>query len=137
MARFSATHRAVATTYPGRKTNPYNGDHHTMRYGLDVPIRRAARWDGVCLKSYHQQQRQPLTPADFRACLTYIHEQRATDAPFDVIISGDTFDMGQHGASDLVRPFAAAGATWWVEEGLGYTVDEFRARIRFGPPRAE
>ncbi|WIG58968.1 MAG: hypothetical protein OJF49_001715 [Ktedonobacterales bacterium] len=102
-----------------------------------APFRRAARWDGVCLKSYHQQQRRPLSPADFRACLAYVRQQRTTSAPFDVIMSGDTFDMDQRAASHLVRPFAEAGATWWVEEGLGYTVDEFHARIRFGPPRTE
>ena len=29
-----------------------------------APVRRAARWDGICLKSYHQDRREPLTPAD-------------------------------------------------------------------------
>jgi hypothetical protein len=33
-------------------------------------------------------------------------------------------------ALDQVNSFHAAGATWWVEEGLGWSLDEFRTRIQ-------
>jgi hypothetical protein len=39
-------------------------------------------------------------------------------------------------AREQVQPFAEAGATWWIEEGLGWTLEEFRARIQAGPPRS-
>jgi hypothetical protein len=100
------------------------------------PFWRAARWDGVCLKSIHAERRKWLTLDDFRACLAYVQAQRASQAPFEVVMSGETFDLDQQRASDHVRSFEEAGATWWVEEGLGYTLEELRARIHRGPPKA-
>jgi alkanesulfonate monooxygenase SsuD/methylene tetrahydromethanopterin reductase-like flavin-dependent oxidoreductase (luciferase family) len=105
---------------------------------LRAPFRRAARWDGACLKSRHQERGEPLAPADLRACATYLQAQRqaqgTTASPFDLVMSGETpNDPDQAGA--CVRLIAEAGATWWVEEGLGWTLAEFRERIRSGPPR--
>ena len=97
------------------------------------PFRRAAQWDGVCLKSIHAESRKWLTLDDFRACLTYISTHRTNNAPFEVIMSGETPLDRQRGI-DIVLPFQEAGASWWMEEGLGWTLDEFRSRIRSGPP---
>jgi alkanesulfonate monooxygenase SsuD/methylene tetrahydromethanopterin reductase-like flavin-dependent oxidoreductase (luciferase family) len=98
-----------------------------------APFRRAAHWDGVCMKSHHQDRREPLTPADVSDALAYIREQRSSDAPFDVAVSGESpADVSM--AFEQVQPFAEAGATWWIEEGLGWSLDEFRARIQAGPP---
>jgi alkanesulfonate monooxygenase SsuD/methylene tetrahydromethanopterin reductase-like flavin-dependent oxidoreductase (luciferase family) len=99
-----------------------------------APVRRAARWEGVCLKSYHQDRREPLTPADVAEALAYIHEQRASDMPFDLAVSGESPNDAET-ARAQVQPYAEAGATWWIEEGLGWTLEEFRARIQAGPPR--
>jgi len=99
-----------------------------------APVRRAARWDGVCLKSYHQDRREPLTPADVAEALAYVREQRTTDAPFDVVVSGES-PADIQAARGQFEPFAEAGATWWIEEGLGWTLKEFRARIQAGPPK--
>ena len=100
-----------------------------------APTRRAARWDGVCLKSYHQDRREPLTPADVSEALAYVREHRSSDTPFDVAVSGES-PAEINVAREQVQPFAEAGATWWIEEGLGWTLDEFRARILSGPPRS-
>jgi hypothetical protein len=35
-----------------------------------------------------------------------------------------------------IGAFAEAGATWWVEDGVGWTLAEQRERIRRGPPHA-
>jgi len=65
--------------------------------------------------------------------LAYVREQRSSDAPFDVAVSGESpADVST--AREQVQPFAEAGATWWIEEGLGWTLEEFRARIQAGPP---
>jgi alkanesulfonate monooxygenase SsuD/methylene tetrahydromethanopterin reductase-like flavin-dependent oxidoreductase (luciferase family) len=98
-----------------------------------APIRRAARWDGLCLKSYHQDQREPLTPSDLADAVAYIREQRSSDAPFAVAVSGES-PTDIITAREQVQPFSEAGATWWIEEGLGWRLEEFRARIRAGPP---
>ncbi len=98
-----------------------------------APFRRAARWDGVCLKAIHHETYKPLTLHEFRACLAYVRAQRTLDTPFDVVMSGETPSDRQQG-SEIVRPFAEAGATWWIEGGYGFTFEEFRTRIRSGPP---
>ncbi len=102
-----------------------------------APFRRAARWDGACVKSWNQAKREPLSAEDFRACAAYTLERRAqlgATGPFDMIASGEsTSDPDAAGAA--IRPYRDAGATWWVEEGLGWTFDEFRARVLAGPPR--
>ncbi len=101
-----------------------------------APFRRAARWDGLRVKSYHQTRHESLTPDDFAACLAYTANQRASAAPFEAVMSGATFDLSQPEAAAHARRYAEAGATWWIEEGLGYALDELRQRILSGPPRA-
>ncbi|GER90082.1 luciferase-like protein [Dictyobacter vulcani] len=98
-----------------------------------APFRRAAQWDGVSLKSINVEQKQWLSPEDFRACLAYVHAHRSLNTPFEVIMSGETPSDRQQGI-DIVTPFQEAGATWWVEEGLGWPLEEFRDRIHHGPP---
>lgn len=98
------------------------------------PFRRAARWDGVCVKSVHADTRSWLALDDFRACVEYIRAQRTSTLPFDVIASGELPDE-RPAAQERVASLADAGATWWVEEGLGWSLDEFRERVRSGPPR--
>jgi alkanesulfonate monooxygenase SsuD/methylene tetrahydromethanopterin reductase-like flavin-dependent oxidoreductase (luciferase family) len=97
------------------------------------PFRRAAHWDGVSLKSVQQDTCQWLTLADFQACVAYVRAHRPSQAPFEVVMSGELPDDRQQ-ALDTVQAFQEAGATWWVEEGLGWTLEEFRERIRLGPP---
>ncbi len=116
-----------------------------MKFGLDIPttgeyadpcapFRRAAQWDGVCLKAIHHETHEWLTLDEFQACLAYVHAHRAREAPFDIIMSGEIPPDQQRGI-DRVRPFAEAGATWWIEGGYDFTFEEFRARIRSGLPR--
>lgn len=99
------------------------------------PFRRAARFDGVAPVSTHIEK--SLTPADIRAIVAFIKGQRTSDAPFDVVHSGET--PGENAAQDreIVAPYAEAGATWWLEGILPWktSLDKVRARIRKGPPR--
>ena len=98
------------------------------------PLRRAARWDGLCLKSRRADTHRPLTADDLRAGLAYTLAHRMASGAFDVVVSGET-EHDPQAAGDAVRPFAEVGATWWLEEGLGWSFDELRARILAGPPR--
>jgi alkanesulfonate monooxygenase SsuD/methylene tetrahydromethanopterin reductase-like flavin-dependent oxidoreductase (luciferase family) len=101
-----------------------------------APFRRAARWDGVCVKSVYHETYTRISLDDFRTCLAYVHAHRAQDTPFEVIIGGETPPDRQAGI-DIVQPFQQAGATWWIDEGYSYTSEpeKFRARILSGPPR--
>jgi alkanesulfonate monooxygenase SsuD/methylene tetrahydromethanopterin reductase-like flavin-dependent oxidoreductase (luciferase family) len=98
------------------------------------PFRRAAQWDGVSLKSVHQDRRDWLTPADLKECLAYIQAQQPLPPSFEAVMSGETPSDRQE-AFEKMRQFNQAGATWWVEEGLGWSLEEFRERVRQGPPR--
>lgn len=99
------------------------------------PFRRAAQWDGACLKSYHAEERRWLTIEEFRDCVAYVHAHRASsDAHFDVVIGGETPDDRQQGI-DKMHALQEAGATWWLEEPYGWSFEEFHGRIRNGPPR--
>jgi alkanesulfonate monooxygenase SsuD/methylene tetrahydromethanopterin reductase-like flavin-dependent oxidoreductase (luciferase family) len=102
----------------------------------EAPFRRAARWDGACVKSRNQTTGESLSAADFAACAAFTLTRRAElgiAAPFDIIASGESpHDSVQ--AGDIIRPYRDAGATWWIEEGIGWSFAELRARIQAGPP---
>ena len=98
------------------------------------PFRRAAQWDGICFKSINHETRKWLKLDEFQTSLAYVRAHRRQDTPFEVIMSGETPPDRQQGI-DNVTPFQEAGASWWIEEGLGWTFEEFRERIRRGPPQ--
>lgn len=100
-----------------------------------APFRRAAQWDGVCIMSVNQETEEWLTIEDFQACMSYVQSQHTDARPFEVIVSGELPDDRDE-AITHVRAFQQAGATWWIEEGLGWSLEEFRERLRRGPPRA-
>ncbi len=101
---------------------------------LKNPARRAARWDGY---APIMQNPRPATTDDVRAMHTFIQSQRSSDAPFDLIIGGETPGDNPSKARDIVAPLAAAGATWWSEGRTPWesTVDDVRQRIKQGPPQ--
>lgn len=98
-----------------------------------APFRRAARWDGVSFKSVPHGGGRWLTLDEFCEGVAYVREQRTTDAPFDILMSGELLEDRQE-AMEQINGFQAAGATWWVEEGLGWSLAEFRVRVRNGAP---
>lgn len=99
------------------------------------PFRRAARWDGALVKSINADTRRWLSLDDFCACVAYLRERRGDlDGPFDIVASGETPDDPAE-AREKMAALDATGATWWTEEGLGWSMDEMRQRIRNGPPR--
>ena len=96
------------------------------------PLRRAARWDGVCPIRSNQQH---LTPQLVRELLAVIHETRPTTEPFDVVLAGYTGDLSKDEAAEQLGQLAEAGVTWWQEGVLpNNTLDDLRAQIQHGPP---
>lgn len=103
--------------------------------GGDSPaaLRRAARWDGWAAAGSDENCGLTKTPQRLAEQLAFIRQQRASDAPFDVTMDGCTTPAD--GA--LVREFADAGVTWWLEplHGLRGSMEEMLARVKAGPPR--
>jgi alkanesulfonate monooxygenase SsuD/methylene tetrahydromethanopterin reductase-like flavin-dependent oxidoreductase (luciferase family) len=100
------------------------------------PFRRAARYDGVVPMSSNIEK--DLSTDDVRAIARFIKEHRAGNGPYDIMHAGDTAGKSKREAADIVAPFIEAGATWWNESPLPWktTLDDVRARIDAGPPRA-
>jgi alkanesulfonate monooxygenase SsuD/methylene tetrahydromethanopterin reductase-like flavin-dependent oxidoreductase (luciferase family) len=99
-----------------------------------APFRRAARFEGVI--PIGGDIEKPLSPGDVRDILAFIREHRTTDAPFDVILAGDTSGDRERDRA-IVGPYEEAGATWWFEAPLPWKtpLEKVRERIRRGPPR--
>jgi alkanesulfonate monooxygenase SsuD/methylene tetrahydromethanopterin reductase-like flavin-dependent oxidoreductase (luciferase family) len=96
------------------------------------PLRRAARWDGVCPI---QNAGRPVTAEQVRELLAIIHETRPATEPFDVALAGYTGDLSRDEAAAQLAPLAEAGVTWWQEGVLpDNTLDDLRAQIHHGPP---
>ena len=108
------------------------------------PLRRAARWDGVCPAKWGGT----ITPDEWRELLAYIQKHRTATTPFDAVHSGATPGDGLNKAAELVQTYAETGVTWWIEPvdpwrfGWSFEVPWdpaatvlMRERIRQGPPR--
>lgn len=101
-------------------------------------MRRVLRCDGLLpAKINPDGSGGEVTPADLRAMKAYVEERRTLTAPFDIVMEGVTPADDPARAAEIVRPFAEAGATWWIESPWTppNEPDDLRARIRQGPPR--
>ena len=102
-----------------------------------APFRRAARWDGVI--PLKQSGDNLLTPEEVVELLDFIRAQRTSPDPFDVAIIQWTDPAHPREASEKVRNYARAGATWWLESLYMQqdSIEGLRKRIRVGPIRGE
>jgi alkanesulfonate monooxygenase SsuD/methylene tetrahydromethanopterin reductase-like flavin-dependent oxidoreductase (luciferase family) len=106
-------------------------------------MRRVLRCDGIIpAKMNTDGSFAEMTPDDVRAIKAFVAEQRAQETPFDIIWEEETPGDDRERAAAIVRPWAEAGVTWWLEavwktpETEG-GVEGMRARVRQGPPRIE
>jgi hypothetical protein len=113
-------------------------------------MRRTLRWDGVLpfkmtadgtsLADDGNNLAGGMTPTDVREMKAFIDAQRAQTTPFDIVLEGETPGDDRARAAAIVRPYAEAGATWWLEPvwKLFYAAPGdlgiLRARIQQGPP---
>lgn len=100
-----------------------------------APLRRAARWDGIYLMTVNQETNERLKVEEVREAVAYMQSYRESTEPFDVGVNGEVpGDAGK--AAEIIQAYQEAGATWWIDlEGEGESFEEYRARIRRGPPR--
>lgn len=105
--------------------------------GSEKSMNRAFRWDGVLpnVKSASGHWSRP-TADDIRAIAAEARQKRTQEAPFDIVVEGDTPLGDPAAAVEKVRPLAQAGATWWIESLWEAPSAKFiRDRIQQGPPR--
>lgn len=100
------------------------------------PFRRAAHWDGTYIGAVRGDG-EPARLEDVKDAIAYVKEQNPKPS-FDFAFSSAVpLELGASYVNDVVRPFAEAGVTWWMEginEWAG-SMDELRERIQGGPPR--
>lgn len=140
----------------------YNGKHHHVRQtAVDkrhyppppvqrprVPIwvvgvwprmksmQRALRCDGLIPNKMDAEGKfVDVLPEDVRQMKAYIDANRSVDTPFDIVVGGSTAGMSPAAITDLLTPWADAGATWWTESRYDVSREEILARIRQGPPK--
>ena len=98
------------------------------------PFRRAALWDGIYLMTVNQSTGKLLTPQEILEIKAYINTYRESVDPIEIAVNGETPADPRKGA-EIVQPYREAGATWWVEfEASRGSFEEYRERIRQGPP---
>ena len=94
-------------------------------------LRRAARWDGWIAGGDNEECKMIKTPQQVAEQLAYIHQHRSTIRPFEIALTG----CSRLGEGGLIRDYAAAGVTWWLESLHGFrgSFDELKARVMAGP----
>jgi luciferase-like monooxygenase len=101
---------------------------------------RVLQYDGLLPNKLDDAGKQAdIEPADLGAMSDYITQRRTATTPFDIVMEGVTPGDDPARAADIIRPFAEAGATWWLEAmwTAPNEPDDVRKRIRQGPPRSE
>ena len=96
---------------------------------------RALRYDGLLPNVLDAEKtHQQLTPEAVAEMAAFIQEKKPNE-PFDIVVEGETSGDKPEEAADVVRPFAQAGATWWLEACWQVPRTQLVAdRVRQGPP---
>ncbi len=103
-------------------------------------MRRALRYDGLLAAKAGGAATKPgVTPDDIRAMREYVEENREAAGDYDIVWEGTTPGDDPARAAETVRPYAEAGATWWIESMWTppNEPDDLRRRVEAGPPRVE
>src|SRR3954469_19093715 len=83
-------------------------------------MRRVLRYDGLLPSVLGEDGKaRNADPEDIRAMKAYIEANRTETTPFDIIADGETPGDAPAQAAAIVRPWAEAGATWWIEAMWG------------------
>ncbi len=109
----------------------------TGAWPREKSMRRVLRYDGLLPNKIDASGSQAeITPDDIRAMKAYVDTHRTLSTPFDIVTEGETPGDEPQQAAEIVRPFAEAGATWWIEARWGNnSASEIHKRIKQGPPR--
>jgi alkanesulfonate monooxygenase SsuD/methylene tetrahydromethanopterin reductase-like flavin-dependent oxidoreductase (luciferase family) len=102
-------------------------------------MNRALRYDGVLAATAGGGAGSPgVTPETIREIREYVWEHGKGD-DFDIVWEGETPGDDPEAAASIVRPYAEAGATWWIEAPWTppNASEDLRRRIRQGPPRVD
>lgn len=100
-------------------------------------LQRALRWDGLLPNKMGPDGKfESVTTADIRQMAEYVAAHRPAGSPYDIIVDGQTPGADPVQTAAVVRPFAEAGATWWIETMWNESdAAKIQSRINQGPPK--
>jgi alkanesulfonate monooxygenase SsuD/methylene tetrahydromethanopterin reductase-like flavin-dependent oxidoreductase (luciferase family) len=108
------------------------------------PLRRMARWDGMFPLFFSAKSAEEAFN-QFTESVQIVRSLRQPADPFDVVALGATPLAQPEESARVVRAYAAAGATWWLESmapmRMGnpndpvWSYEQLRAKVLEGPPR--
>ncbi len=104
-------------------------------------MRRAMAHEGIIPSARgNDGQMRQTTPEELRAMRAWIDEKRGGMAGYDIVVEGTSSTSDRERAAAKVRPWAEAGATWYLEARWGVQegqvgMDSVRRRLEAGPPR--
>ena len=109
---------------------------------FEASIRRALRYDGLIPTIRDGGGMRQPTPLELPDIVKGISERRDDSSPFDIVVEGTTSTSDRDRAVEKVRPWAEAGATWYLEARWGVkegadAIEQFQRRIAAGPPRID
>ena len=99
-------------------------------------MKRAIKYEGIIpTKKNKQGKFENITPKHIIEIKAYIQENRSNKAPFDVIVEGKSPGDDSKVSLSIIKPFAEAGATWWIEsDWTTNNLEQLFKRIKQGPP---
>jgi alkanesulfonate monooxygenase SsuD/methylene tetrahydromethanopterin reductase-like flavin-dependent oxidoreductase (luciferase family) len=109
----------------------------------EKPMQRALRYDGLLPNVFGADGKiREMTLDDVRAMRDSVVAHRSGTEPFDIVVEGRTPGADPDRAAKIVRGWAEAGATWWIEALWGapdqtVDLDAVLQRIRQGPPHLD
>ncbi len=105
-------------------------------------MRRVLRCDGLLPNCMDSNGFRETTPDDIRAMIAWLDAHSGRRPGFDVVMEGETPADDPAKAADIVRPWAEAGCTWWLDARWAMPHDsddrmnQVRERLAAGPPKA-
>ncbi|MBV8692923.1 MAG: LLM class flavin-dependent oxidoreductase [Actinobacteria bacterium] len=104
-------------------------------------MRRVLRCDGLLPYCLEPDGPRETTPDDIRAMIEWLDANGGRRPGFDVVMEGETPADDSAAAAEIVRPWADAGCTWWLDARWGSPSfgpereREVNERLEAGPPR--
>jgi hypothetical protein len=104
-------------------------------------MQRVLRYDGLLpnvMGDNHQHTQ--MAPDHVRDMRKFIDANRRATTPFDIVVEGKTSGADLEEASQVIKSWTDAGATWWIE-AMWDALDQsdrltpVLTRIKQGPPR--
>ena len=102
------------------------------------PMQRASAWEGAFpFKGDMQNFNEMLSSSQVKEINTYISQYRNSPTPIEIAHAGVSSSKNTPEQVNLIREYAQAGVTWWLEHFYPdrFSVEESRQWIRNGPPK--